>query len=74
MKLKIGKSAIEITAEGCVRCGALSSHRWEIERAIPVTVGDRKPAEISLHVCGGCLGIPVPVCLLVGAKGKRGAA
>ena len=54
MITRIGKSRIELRAEGCIKCGTLWSHRWEKIREVSVQIGSWHGA-IDLNVCGDCL-------------------
>jgi len=55
MVVRIGKTRIEVKAEGCVKCGALWSHRWKKVREVPVEIGSRC-GTIEVHICGDCFG------------------
>lgn len=54
MRFKIGKSDVDVSAEGCVECGIAWSHGWVVDRVVPVIVGDRKPFNLTLHICAEC--------------------
>jgi hypothetical protein len=54
MVVRIGKTKIEVKAEGCLKCGALWSHRWEEVKEVPVQIGAVHET-IEISVCGDCL-------------------
>ncbi len=53
MTIKIGKSSISISVEGCFRCGTRWSSGWFPARTVPVTL-DGRSMDITLHVCNEC--------------------
>jgi hypothetical protein len=54
VKQRIGKSVIEITVEGCIRCGTRWSSGWEVARRVPVKIGNSE-GTVSLHICADCM-------------------
>ena len=56
MKIRIGKSKIDVSVEGCYRCGTLWSSGWYEYKEIPVQVGQTK-GSIVVHVCANCVSV-----------------
>ncbi len=52
MKVNIGKSRIEVSVEGCFRCGTLWSSRRFPLKDVPVQIACRVDT-VTLHVCAG---------------------
>ncbi len=52
--LTVGKAKVNITARGCIDCGAQWSHAWEVAKLIAVTVGGREHT-IAINRCGDCM-------------------
>ncbi len=53
MKVNIGKSRIEVSVEGCFRCGTLWSSRWFALKDVPMQIACRVDT-VTLHVCADC--------------------
>lgn len=53
MQLKLGKSTLSVTCEGCYRCGTPWSRGWYPFKEVQVKIGDRI-THITLHVCNDC--------------------
>lgn len=54
MNLKIGKSRISISVEGCFRCGTSFSSGWYPFKEILVRLGEKSVRRITLHICNDC--------------------
>jgi len=54
MNIKIGKSQISISAEGCFRCGTLWSSGWYSVREVSVRLDEKSVRWITLHICNDC--------------------
>ena len=54
MNVKIGESRVNISVEGCFRCGTSFSSRWYPFKEIPVRLGEKSVRQITLHVCNDC--------------------
>jgi len=54
MNMHIKKAKIEVAVEGCIECGTRGSSGWQIERIVPVVIGNKR-GEITLHICADCI-------------------
>ncbi len=54
MNIKIGESRMNISAEGCFRCGTSFSSGWYPFKEIQVRLGEKSVRWITLHICNDC--------------------
>ena len=52
--MNVGKAKVRISAEGCIDCGTLWSHAWEVARVLTIRIGKRT-YQLDIHRCGDCM-------------------
>lgn len=53
MRLQYGKAKVEIISFGCISCGTIGSHGWEVARTLRMVI-DKREYEIAIHICADC--------------------
>ena len=52
--IRIGETKIRIQVEGCVKCGALHSSGWRVERTVTIRIDNRRPITADISICADC--------------------
>ena len=50
---QIGKSTIQITVDGCIKCGIKWASGWRVAKSITMIV-EKRVQELDLHICEDC--------------------
>jgi hypothetical protein len=54
MSIQIGKTRIDIKANGCRQCGNQTGSRaWYVVEVVTVTIG-KKVTQLEIHICDEC--------------------
>ncbi len=52
-KVRLGKTIVTVSAEGCIRCGTKWSTGWRTAKIVKVNI-DGRLSELKLHTCHNC--------------------